>query len=147
VRDKHHVLIVKAEPQIAESWEQALERAGYLVSCVGRASTALQRLESERIDVVVIDATLSDLAGESLARAVRQRWPEKSVLLRADALAAANEPADPRLQLLAAPVTMRNLKKRLTKLLEQHTAVILPEHVHRHGGHLRGTTGLSLTRR
>lgn len=125
MRDKYHVLIVKAEQSVAELWEQALERAGYLVSCVDRAGGALRRLESERIDALVIDGTLSDMTGETLAQAVRQRWPEAGVLLlrRAGLASAAHLEGDPQLQLLPVAVTTRTLRKRLDELLH-HAGVL-----------------------
>jgi DNA-binding NtrC family response regulator len=125
VRDKYHVLIVKAEQSVAELWEQALERAGYLVSSVNRAAGALRRLESERIDALIIDGTLSDMAGETLAQAVRQRWPEAGILLqqRAGLTDAANVKSDPQLQLLPVAVTTRTLRKRLDELLHDAAAL------------------------
>jgi DNA-binding response OmpR family regulator len=122
VRDKHHVLIVKAEPQIAALWEQALERAGYLVSCVARACTALQRWEMERIDAVIIDAALPDMAGATLAQAIRVRWPESQVLLLVgtDPAASVHLAGDANLQLLPRTVTTRVLKQRLERLLPSH---------------------------
>jgi DNA-binding NtrC family response regulator len=125
VRDKYHVLIVKAEQSVAELWEQALERAGYLVSCADRAGGALRRLESERIDALIIDGTLSDMTGQTLAQAVRQRWPDIGVLLlqRAGLAGAAHLEGDPQLQLLPVAVTTRTLRKRLDELLHDAAAL------------------------
>lgn len=125
MRDKFHVLIVKAEPRVAELWEQSLGRAGYLVSCVNRAGTALQRWEIDRIDAAIIDATLSDMSGAALAQVIRERWPESSVLLSAgEAEVCAHPLSDAHLQLLPKVVTTRVLKKRLEQLLP------LPEQPH-----------------
>jgi DNA-binding response OmpR family regulator len=116
VRNKFHVLIVKGEPEIAELWEQALERAGYLVSCVTHASSALQRCEMDRIDAVIIVAPLCDSSGTALAQVIRERWPELHVLLLAGEAEAAHLAGDEHLQLLKG-MTTRMLKKRLEQLL------------------------------
>lgn len=137
MRDKFHVQIVKAEPQIAELWEQALERAGYLVSWVPRACTALQRWEIDRIDAAIIDCTLPDMSGATLAQAIRARWPESQVLLLSggEADAHAHMAADPNVQLLPKIVTTRMLKKRLEQLLQ------LPQQSHLYHGRRAAADG------
>ena len=133
MRDKFHVLIVKAEPQIAELWEQALERAGYLVSCVTRASAALQRCEMDRIDAAIVDATLCDMSGVTLAEAIRERCPEAHVLLLAGEAEAMHLAGDTHLQLLPKVVTTRILKKRLEQLLQYPAATLHQEPLGYHG--------------
>jgi len=138
VRDKFHVLIVKGESEVAELWEQSLERAGYLVSCVARAGAALQRSQIDRIDAAIIGAKLSDMSGTALAQAIRERWPESHVLLLSagGAEAAAQLAGDAHLQLLPRVVTAHMLKKRLEQLLS------LPEQPHLHYGQsLRSISG------
>lgn len=120
MRDKHHVLIVNAQPRSAASWEYALERAGYHVSCAAHAALALQLLAGERVDAVLIDAEHSDMAGEALAQAVRRRWPNTRVLLlpaEAERAAGPQASADAGLRVLPKPVTTRALKKHLEQLL------------------------------
>lgn len=120
MRDKFHVQIVKPEPQIAELWEQALERAGYLVSWAPRAGTALQRWETDRIDAAIIDCTLPDMSGATLTQAIRERWPDSHVLLLSggESDAYVHMAGDAHVQLIPKVVTTRLLKKRLEQALQ-----------------------------
>lgn len=125
MRDKFHVLIVKEEPQVAVSWQEALERAGYYVTCVGRGETALRRLESERIDVAVIDPSLPDLPSDVLVHRARERWPQLRVMLLAGTELAFHPELqqDPDVLLLSKPANARTLKKHLGQLFEEPVPV------------------------
>jgi DNA-binding NtrC family response regulator len=128
VRNKHHVLIINAEPRIALRWEQALERAGYHMSCAEQAPSALQRLASEHVDAVIIDAPWCGMAGDELAQAVRQRWPEACVLILSGAeLDGVPHAVETGLWLLPKSATTRLLKKCLEQLLPFSVAS-LPQH-------------------
>jgi CheY-like chemotaxis protein len=124
MRDKFHVLIVKEDPRVAVSWQEALERAGYYVTCVGRGETALQRLENERIDVVVVDPSLSGMPSDVLAHRIREHSPQLPVMLLAGtALASYPELLeDPHVLLLSKPANARSLKKYLGQLFQERVA-------------------------
>lgn len=126
--DKHHVLIVSAVPRTATLWDHALERAGYHVSCVARASAALQLLQAERVDAVVIDAPLLDMASDALALLIRERWSRCCVLLRSSGELAARYSLadDPGLGLLQQAVTAQRLKKTLQRMLQPVVQVRVP---------------------
>ncbi|MEU6147969.1 response regulator transcription factor [Streptomyces sp. NPDC047081] len=64
-----HVLVVAAEPDLAELLSTTLELAGYRVTLVDTGAEAMARAVRQRYDLVVLDATLPDVP--SLGRARR----------------------------------------------------------------------------
>ncbi|MCI3273742.1 response regulator transcription factor [Streptomyces cylindrosporus] len=64
-----HVLVVAGEPELAELLSTTLELAGYRVSQVDTGTEAMARAVRQRYDLVVLDATLPDVA--SLGRGRR----------------------------------------------------------------------------
>ncbi|MEU6257077.1 response regulator transcription factor [Streptomyces sp. NPDC047043] len=63
-----HVLVVAGEPDLAELLSTTLELAGYRISLAGTGTEAMARAMQHRYDLVVLDATLPDLAGLGRAR-------------------------------------------------------------------------------
>lgn len=68
-----HVLVVDDEARIREVVQYALEREGYRVTCVGDGRAAVERSESDRFDLVVLDVMLPELDGLSVCRHIRSR--------------------------------------------------------------------------
>jgi DNA-binding NtrC family response regulator len=135
VRNKHHVLIVNAEPRVAARWERVLERAGYHVSCAEHARSALQSWTNEHVDAVVIDTPWRDMVGEALAQAVRYRWPDVCVVILSGAeLPAVPHAVETGLWSLPKSVTANLLKKCLDQLLAFSVASV-PPHMHWYSSH------------
>jgi len=127
VRNKHHILLVNAEPRVAMRWEHALERAGYHVSCAEHAPNALQRLANEKVDAVVIDAPWCGMVGEALAQALRYRWPDACVVILSGAeLPVVPHTTETGLWLLPKSATASLLKKCLEQVLPFSVASVSP---------------------
>jgi two-component system, OmpR family, response regulator len=60
--DRQHVLVVVDDPDMAELLTTTLELAGYEVGTAGSGAEGMARVARHRFDLVVLDATLSDLA-------------------------------------------------------------------------------------
>lgn len=74
------VLIVEDEPLILMSTVDMAEELGYIVHEANSAEDALNVLEIESIDVLLTDVGLPGLSGLDLARQVRERWPNVTIV-------------------------------------------------------------------
>src|SRR5205823_14763227 len=73
------VLVVEDEPNIRELVCLHLGLEGYACEGVGDGQQALQRTESDRFDLLVLDVMLPGLDGVSLCRAVRNGRANRDV--------------------------------------------------------------------
>lgn len=68
------VLIVEDEPGIADTLTYVLEQEGFNAHWVQLAGDALQALEKESIDAVLLDIGLPDASGLETCKQIRARW-------------------------------------------------------------------------
>ncbi len=66
------VLVIDDEPQIRRVMRTTLSASGYEVSDVRSGEEALQRLESEGFDLVLLDFNMPGLSGLETCRAIRE---------------------------------------------------------------------------
>jgi len=59
---KKTILVVDDDPEIVESTRVALESAGYAVVAARSAKEALQRLEEQKPDLIILDVMMSRLS-------------------------------------------------------------------------------------
>jgi PAS domain S-box-containing protein len=84
------ILIVDDEPEIRETLAEILSGAQHNVITAGSGREALERMASERYDVIVSDIRMPDLDGRALYREIERRWPEQArrvVFVTGDTLA------------------------------------------------------------
>ena len=72
---RRRVLIVEDEAPIRELLRLHLSLAGFAIEEIGDGTAALDRLRSERYDLVMLDVMLPGLDGITLCRAVRGQGP------------------------------------------------------------------------
>ncbi len=77
------ILIVDDEPHIVELAKLYLERDGYQVSGVGTGKDALERLDSFKPDLVILDLMLPDIDGFEVCRQMRVRSDVPILMLTA----------------------------------------------------------------
>ena len=77
------ILIVDDEPHIVELAKLYLERDGYQVSGVGTGNDALERLDSFKPDLVILDLMLPDIDGFEVCRRMRARSDVPILMLTA----------------------------------------------------------------
>jgi len=84
------ILIVDDEPEIRETLAEILSAAQHNVVTAGSGREALERMATERYDVIVSDIRMPDLDGRALYREIERRWPEQArrvVFVTGDTLA------------------------------------------------------------
>ena len=85
------VLLVEAEPGLAEAVSDALADGGFLVDRTADGPTALERVRSRRYDLVICDLKMPRLDGQTFYRAVAGTTPALSrriVFVTGDVIAA-----------------------------------------------------------
>lgn len=75
------ILLVEDDADSAEMLAAALRRRGHDVRTAGGVAAALEALEHRGISAVVCDLELPDGSGLELARALRERWPDRALRL------------------------------------------------------------------
>jgi len=80
-RDTPQILIVEDDEAMREFLCQAISRSGYYVEAVQDGTEALRRVEESHFDLLLTDIRMPGLDGLELARLVRRRYPNLSVLL------------------------------------------------------------------
>jgi two-component system response regulator RegX3 len=69
----HHILLVEDEEAIAAFVQTALEQEGYAVRVAGDGTAALDQIEAEPPDLILLDLMLPTLGGLEVCRVVRAR--------------------------------------------------------------------------
>lgn len=67
-----HILLVEDEPAIREMTKIALEREGHRVSGVEDAQSAIQLMETDPVDITLVDWMLPGRSGIELVRSIRK---------------------------------------------------------------------------
>jgi two-component system response regulator MprA len=116
------VLVVDDEPSVRQSLSRALRLEGYDVRTVDDGLAALEAIEQQRPDVVVLDVGLPVLDGLSACRRLRERGDRTPVLMltardavddRVDGLDAGAD------DYLVKPFALRELTARLRALVRR----------------------------
>jgi DNA-binding response OmpR family regulator len=116
------VLVVEDDENLRITLADNLEDEGYRVRAVDRGRAALEAVEHEHPDVVVLDIMLPDLDGYSVCRSLRQRGLVSKVLmltartLEDDVVQGFDAGAD---DYLAKPYRLRELLARVRALLRR----------------------------
>ena len=65
------ILVVEDEPRLGELLRLYLERDGHAVTVVGDGRAAIEAVEADGVDLVVLDLMLPGLGGEAVLEAIR----------------------------------------------------------------------------
>jgi DNA-binding response OmpR family regulator len=122
------LLIVEDEANIRELVSLHLESEGYACAATPNGREALDRLQHEPFDVVVLDIMLPGMSGLELCRTIRAGQANRDVPIlmltargdEADKLAGFNSGAD---DYLTKPFSMLELSARVGALTRRHRAV------------------------
>lgn len=113
------ILLVEDNSALSTSLKQALQKQHYAVNCVATGRLALDVINAETPDIVILDLGLPDMDGLTLLKQARQKHPDLPVLVltaRAeldDRIAGLDTGAD---DYLAKPFEMAELFARLRVL-------------------------------
>ena len=75
------ILVVDDERLVRESLNMLLSFDGHHVETASDGEDALGKLSAEKFDVVITDFEMPKMRGDSLAVAIKARWPEQPVIL------------------------------------------------------------------
>lgn len=78
---KPKILIVDDEPNIRQGLAEALRGQGYDIDQAASGEAALEKLESEPADLVVVDLVLEEMDGIEVLREVKSRWRQTEVVI------------------------------------------------------------------
>ena len=70
---QRHILVVDDDERVRTLLSWQLEAEGFTVRCTASGTEALERIDSERPDLVVLDLSLPGVAGLDVLRRVRRR--------------------------------------------------------------------------
>jgi DNA-binding NtrC family response regulator len=71
----YHILVVDDEKNIRRTLEMVLAGEGYRVTTLETAEAALDLLEKEEVDLLVLDVKLPGITGIDALKRIRERWP------------------------------------------------------------------------
>nr|WP_321465843.1 response regulator [uncultured Desulfobulbus sp.] len=78
---KIHLLLVDDEPEFKEIILKRMTRMGVQLSLADCCASALETLETEPIDVIIMDVSMPGLDGIQCLKKVKERWPLVEVII------------------------------------------------------------------
>jgi two-component system OmpR family response regulator len=122
--------MVEDDRQITELLEAYLERYGLEVMSVDRPSVALEKLQLERYDLVLLDLGLPEMDGLELCRQIKTTYPQLPIIISTarhdvgDKVVAFDAGAD---DYIAKPYDPRELVARIQMILKRYARIVEPE--------------------
>jgi CheY-like chemotaxis protein len=113
------LLVVDDDELVQLSMGQLLESAGHVPTIVGGGREALAKLRAETFDAVILDMNMPGMDGAETLSGIRAARPELPVILatgRAGHEATALAKRTPKVELLAKPFTIEDLKAMLGRM-------------------------------
>jgi DNA-binding response OmpR family regulator len=141
MRQRARILVVEDEPRLGALLRLYLEREGHIVTVVGDGRSAIATVETDEVDLVVLDLMLPGLGGEAVLEAIRAQGDIPVLIAsakRSDAqrIAGLRMGAD---DYLAKPFNPHELTARVAAILRRtaaHSGDDLPVHLSLAGGRL-----------
>ena len=75
------ILVVDDEPLVCDSVRRMLMAGGHTVQTAGSGDEALERLESETFDVVVVDYLMPAMRGDELSEEIKKRNAHQPIVM------------------------------------------------------------------
>ena len=124
----HKILVVDDDILVLEALEELLTASGYVVRVAARGQEALEMLDRERFDLLLLDVVMPKMTGLDLCREVRKRDDEMSKV-KIIMLTAKTEEKDVEIQekygcdlYLTKPIDPGRLKELIRETLEDSRA-------------------------
>ncbi len=124
----HKILVVDDDILVLEALEELLTASGYVVRVAARGQEALEMLDRERFDLLILDVVMPKMTGLDLCREVRKRDDEMSKV-KIIMLTAKTEERDSEIQenygcdlYLTKPIDPGRLKELIRETLEDSGA-------------------------
>ena len=120
IKSNQRILVVDDEPSLCQTLRLILTCAGYKVETAWSGKEALTILREERYDLVVTDFSMSGMKGDELAKTIRERWPNISVIMltgSAEEIRASGIPLLGVDVLISKPFAMEEFRKTVSMVL------------------------------
>jgi DNA-binding NtrC family response regulator len=78
---KIHLLLVDDEPDFQEIIHKRMTRMGVRLSLANCCRAAIQSLETQPADVIIMDVSMPEVDGIACLKKVKQRWPMVEVII------------------------------------------------------------------
>ena len=75
------ILVVDDEPAVCETIKMLLEHDGHKIQTASNGREALALLEHGKFDLVTTDLSMSEMRGDALAAAIKERLPKLPVMM------------------------------------------------------------------
>src|SRR5271169_4138476 len=75
------ILVVDDEPAVCDAIKMMLEFDGHSVQTAGSGREALSLFDQGNFDLVITDYAMSEMRGDKLAMAIKQRRPDQPVVM------------------------------------------------------------------
>jgi CheY-like chemotaxis protein len=114
------ILVVDDEPAVCETIKMVLEHDGHKIQTANSGREALILLENGKFDLVTTDLSMSEMRGDALAAAIKERLPTLPVLLISGNGAIAKDSGDtfPGVDLvISKPFLLEDLRTAIAKVL------------------------------
>jgi DNA-binding NtrC family response regulator len=79
--DQKRILIVDDDETVRRSYLRSLESVSCQVAAASDGEEALQTMEQDPFDVVLLDMRMPGQDGLSVLRTIKQKWPESEVVI------------------------------------------------------------------
>jgi DNA-binding NtrC family response regulator len=79
--DNNRILIVDDDETVRRSYLRSLESTSCQVAAASDGEEALQTMEQNPFDVVLLDMRMPGQDGLSVLRTIKQKWPESEVVI------------------------------------------------------------------
>jgi DNA-binding response OmpR family regulator len=128
--EKPKLLIVDDEPDTVNTLETFFSLKGYSVFGAFNGKQALDILESEKIDSVLLDIKLPDMSGTEIARIIRDKYPSIKIIVLTGYLQRPEDLMEYGLEdVFIKPVKLHELYNRLSeKITPLDSSVVDPKH-------------------
>ena len=75
------ILIVDDEPGIQQAFVRVLSSARCRAEAVGNGQAALQRMQQQEFDDVLLDLRMPGMDGMTVLRTIKKNWPDSEVII------------------------------------------------------------------
>jgi len=79
--DKNRILVVDDDETVRRSYLRSLESVSCQVATASDGEEALQSMEQNPFDVVLLDMRMPGQDGLSVLRTIKQKWPDSEVVI------------------------------------------------------------------
>ncbi len=80
-KEPKRILVVDDEPLVCDALRMMLSFDGHTVETANNAADALALFEKSKFDLVMTDYEMPNMKGDELARAIKARSPQQSVVM------------------------------------------------------------------